>query len=52
MYGISVLCFGKMIVTCYPGVTMAECVVLRLGYLSYVWNTSLMFGVFVLCMGY
>ena len=53
MYGIFVLCFGKKIkITCHSGATMAECIVLCLGYLSYVWDISLMFGIFVLCMGY
>ena len=33
---------------------MAECIVLCLGYLSYVWNIniSLMSGILVLCLGY
>ena len=30
MHGILVLCFGKN--TCHPGATMAECIVLCMGY--------------------
>ena len=52
MYGILVLCFGKRNkIACYPGATMAECIVLCLGYLSYVWDISLMYGIFVLGFG-
>ena len=32
MYGIFVLCFGKNKITCHPGATMAECIVLCMGY--------------------
>ena len=54
-------------ITCYPGAPMAECIVLCVGYLSYVLGQNqnrvslgcnyggvycLMFGIFVLCMGY
>ena len=38
-------------ITSYPGATTAECIVLCLGYLSYVWDTSLMYVIFVLCFG-
>merc|ERR1712167_546076 len=51
MFGILVLCFGKNEITCHPGATMAECIVLCLGYLSYVWDICVMYGMFVLCMG-
>ena len=39
-------------ITCHPGATMAECIVLCLGSLSYVWDISLMSGILVLCLGY
>ena len=56
-----VLSFGKYKeITCHPGATTAECVVLCLGYLFYVWDISLMYiwdlrlmsGILVLCLGY
>ena len=46
MYGLLVLCLGKKI-TCHPGATMADCIVLCMGYLSYVWDISLMYGILV-----
>ena len=62
MYGILVLCFGKkrnhMSTGCnYDGVYCLTSGILvlgylGLGYLSYVWDISLMSGVFVLCLGY
>ena len=70
MYGILVLCFGKdqnhMLPGCnYGGVycLMYGMLVLGLGYLFYVWDTSLMYGILVwdislmygilvLCLGY
>ena len=51
MYGILVLCFGKIKTKCHPVETMAECLVLCMGYQSYVWDISLMYGILVLCMG-
>ena len=59
--------FWKTIkITCHPGATMAECIAFCLGYLSYVWDMSLMSGIYqsyvwdislmsgilVLCLGY
>ena len=59
MYWVSVLCFGKSEITCHPFATMAECIVLCLGYLSYVLgylsyvlDISLMSGALVLCLEY
>ena len=52
MYGILVLCFGNKKIACHSGATMAECIVLCVGYLSYVWDISLMYWILVLCLGY
>ena len=42
----------KINITCHPGATMAECIVLCMGYWSYVWNICFMYGILVLCLGY
>ena len=52
MYGVLVLCFGKNKDHVSPGATMVECIVLCLGYLSYVWDISLMSRILVVCLGY
>ena len=46
MYGILVLCFGKKTKSHVTRVQLWRSV------LSYVWDICLMYGVFVLCMGY
>ena len=42
----------KIKITSHPGATVAECIVLWLGYLSYVWDISFISGVLVLWLGY
>ena len=49
---VLVLCFGKNEITCHPGATMAECIVLCMGYWFYAWDICLMYGILVLCLGY
>ena len=52
MYGVFGHVSERIKITCRPGATMAECIVLCMGYLSYVWDICLMYGILVLCLGY